>query len=385
MDYTFYQEKLKGKNFIFKVGSYNNVGGAETKAITVAEILKDMGANVSFVAKDGNGDLKTRLDQLGIPTLIFPYYFKINKFRKVIQIIRQILFLRKLKPDFILPWSSDNCKAILPYWRFTGAKYAWWNMQDEGRGLYKTPFEKKLMLEATDIISNSLAGKEFITESYGINPDNIVLYNNPTYVPDKNSIKKIWREKLGVDSDTLVVSMLANIIEFKDHKTLVKSWKMVADHFNLKGKKVMLLLAGRLEQPLTNQIKIMAFDLNLSNSIKFLGSISEVNELIMDSDLVVHSSNTEGCPNSVCEAMALGKAVIATDITGDREAVSDKFEDWTLSKPNDPNDLSNKLIRLLENPDKCAEIGTYNQQRIANVYTLDGMIETLFSRFVNVL
>ena len=130
MDYDKYKKHLQGKTFIFKIGSYNNLGGAETKAITMAEILKnECGANVLFLANGGDGDIKGILDQKGFQTLKFSYNLNAKPFKKLLQIIRQIIFLRKFKPDFILPWSSDNCKSILPFWRLTGARYSSGNME----------------------------------------------------------------------------------------------------------------------------------------------------------------------------------------------------------------------------------------------------------------
>lgn len=380
-----YKEKLGGKTFIFKIGTYNNLGGAEAKAIAIAEILKNIiGAKVYFLANGGDGVIKEILNKNRIETLVFNYDLNAKPFRKGMNIIKQILFLRQFKPDFILPWSSDNCKSILPFWRLTGAKYVWWNMQDEGRGLYKTPNEKKLLLEASEIISNSIAGQIFIHETYGIPKEQIKLYNNPTEIPDSSIIKPVWRTRLKIPKDTLVVSMIANITYYKDHYTLLKAWADVQEHFNNKGIVVKLLLAGDCRET-TASLKVLGFDLNISGSVFFLGSILDVNALIFESDLVVHSSNHEGCPNAVCEAMALQKPVVGTDIPGVREALSDKYENYTLTKPNDKTDLAQKLIFMLENPKLGNEIAVFNNQRIASEYTLDNMINTLFPTFVNVV
>lgn len=377
-----YKEKLKGKTFIFKIGTYNNLGGAETKAITLAEILKDdIGAKVIFLANGGDGIVKQLLNEKGFETLVFKYNLKAKPLKKAISIFNQILFLRKLKPDFILPWSSDNCKSILPFWKYTGAKYAWWNMQDEGRGLYKTPNEKKLLLEATEIISNSIAGQIFIHDTYGIPNEQIKLYNNPTEIPDSSAIKPVWRSRLRISEDTLLVSMIANITQYKDHHTLFKAWAIVQEHFNKKGIAVKLLLAGDCRETATS-LKVLGFDLNISGSIIFLGSILEINALVLESDLVVHSSNHEGCPNAVCEAMALEKPVVGTDIPGVREALSDKYENYTLTKPNDETDLAIKLIFMLENPKLAEEIAVFNKHRITTEYSLDNMIDTLFPIFL---
>lgn len=40
MDITVFKKKLENKTFLFKIGNYNNIGGAETNAIDLAEFLK---------------------------------------------------------------------------------------------------------------------------------------------------------------------------------------------------------------------------------------------------------------------------------------------------------------------------------------------------------
>jgi len=127
----------------------------------------------------------------------------------------------------------------------------------------------------------------------------------------------------------------------------------------------------------------LAFDLGIADSIKLLGSIKTTNSLILESDLIVHSSNKEGVPNVLCEAMALQKAVVATDIPGDREALTDTYQDYTLSKPNNPKDLADKIIYLLEHPQLKEEIGVYNFERVKAHYTTEHMISVFLDSFKN--
>ena len=129
-------------------------------------------------------------------------------------------------------------------------------------------------------------------------------------------------------------------------------------------------------------LKVLAFDLEISQSVKMLGSIQETNTLIRESTLVVHSSNKEGVPNVICEAMALEKPVVATNISGNKEAVSETYSIHTLSEPNNPNDLSQKIIAMLENTSLGEQIGVYNKQRIVNNYTKSQMVKIFLDSFI---
>ncbi len=377
-----YKTKLEGKTFIFKIGSYKNFGGAETQSLILARVLKkEFNAKIIFIADGGTGIVKDTYNKEGFETLNFAYRLKGTKTQKLIDTVKFIWFLRKLKPDFILPYSSDNCKKILGNWKYTGAKYAWWNMQDEGRFLFKTKHEEKLIKSVTEIVSNSYVGSEFLQTHYNLGARQIQQYNNPIAVPDTALIKPLWRNQLKLEANAIVVSMIANLTLWKDHKTLFNAWKYVLDHFQAKQQPIYLVLAGDTRET-TKDLKVLAFDLQIGHSIKMLGSIQKTNELIMESDMVVHSSLKEGVPNAICEAMALEKPVVATNISGNREGLSDRYLKTTLTEPNNPIDLAQKIIELLENKALAKEIGIYNKQRILQEYTQDQMVKIFLDSFV---
>lgn len=373
--------KLLGKTFIFKIGNYKAFGGAETQSFILAKHLKARyRARIIFLADNNEGPVKEAYLKEGFEAYQLQYRLHGTKLQKIRDTIKCITLLRSFKPDFLLPYTSDNCKKVLNGWRYTGAKYAWWNMQDEGRFLYKTKHEAQLLKGVTEIVSNSYVGSDFLRAHYDLGQTPIVKYNNPIAQPDPSKIKLQWRKELGIPSDALVVSMLANLTKWKDHTTLLKAWKHVYEHFKTK-RPIYLLLAGALKE-MTDIIKILAFDLEVAGSVKLLGSINSTNALILESDLVVHSSIKEGVPNAICEAMILGKAVVATDIPGNREAITAKYEHYTLSKPNDARDLGAKIIELLENKPLAKEIGLYNKGLITANYTVEQMVDTFVESFI---
>jgi len=374
-------QKLAHKTFVFKIGNYQAFGGAETQSFILAKHLKSRyQARIIFLADNNDGPVKEAYLKEGFEAYQLNYRLHGTKLQKLRDTIHCIKFLKSLKPDFLLPYTSDNCKKMLNGWRYTGAKYAWWNMQDEGRFLYKTKLEEKLLKGVTEIVSNSFVGGNFLRENYDLGAKPIVKYNNPIARPDLSKIKLQWRKTLEIPADAVVVSMLANLTKWKDHKTLVKAWKYVYKHFNNK-RPVYLLLAGALKET-TDEIKILAFDLEVANSIKLLGSIDSITALILESDLVVHSSNKEGVPNAICEAMILGKAVVATDIPGNREAITAKYEYHTLSEPHNASDLGLKIIKLIENKKLAEEIGKYNKVLIEANYAEEQMVDTFVESFL---
>jgi glycosyltransferase involved in cell wall biosynthesis len=176
--------------------------------------------------------------------------------------------------------------------------------------------------------------------------------------------------------------MIANVTVFKDHETLLYAWKEVVESNALSGYRPVLVLAGHLkEREHVKNLKVLAFDLGLGGSVRFLGPIDSTNALIYESDLVVHSSLTEGCPNAVCEAMALGKAVVGTDISGIRQALGDRNSELTLVGPREPKSLADAIVRLLASQQERERLGQANRRRIESEFSIEGMCEFFLSLF----
>jgi glycosyltransferase involved in cell wall biosynthesis len=141
-----------------------------------------------------------------------------------------------------------------------------------------------------------------------------------------------------------------------------------------------LALAGHLKDTAqVGKLKVLAFDLGLGTSVRFLGPLDTVNELMWESDLVVHSSVKEGCPNAVCEAMALGKPVVATDILGTRQALDEAFWNDCLAAPLDAQALAQRMLVFLKHADLSTKTGARNRQRIERHFAVEAMCEFFLS------
>lgn len=101
---------------------------------------------------------------------------------------------------------------------------------------------------------------------------------------------------------------------------------------------------------LRDSLKKMASDLNLDPFVTFMGIRSDVPFLLSQSDLFVLSSLWEGFPTVVMESMVCETAVIATDIPGTRELVTQGRNGW-LVLPKDPESLGEAIVNALGNPE----------------------------------
>lgn len=98
-----------------------------------------------------------------------------------------------------------------------------------------------------------------------------------------------------------------------------------------------------------------------SGLIEYPGHVSDVNEWIAKCHVFVLPSYREGVPRSTQEVMAIGRAVITTDVPGCRETVIDGVNGFIVPVWNSEK-LAEKMIYFIENPQKIAEMGNASHQ-----------------------
>jgi glycosyltransferase involved in cell wall biosynthesis len=364
-------ESRQNSKLVVVVGTLGHMGGAERQALYLVEHLAGLKrCSVEVVTFNDGTALRPRLAALGVPVHVVPYYFRWPRPRRLRALGQLALALRRTKADALLPFVGIHSKAVAQAWPYTNARFCWWNQQDEGRDLNGTQAEANILRRVSAITSNSVAGRDFLSTTYGIDPAAILVYNNGT--PHLEPVPADGlRSRLGLKGQQ-IVSMIANITSYKDHPTLLDAWRIVRKHFE--SDPPVLLLAGSVSETTTvARLQMQAFELGLSSDdVRFLGAVDDVVEVISASDVVVHSSLTEGCPNAVCEAMALSRAVVATDIPGSRQALGEDVP-GSLAPPGDAGALAERIIRLLENNEQRLLAGKRNRERIRSEFSIDAM------------
>ncbi len=364
----------EGKHFVFVIGYISQFGGAERQALILASMLRErIGARVSFLGWSRTpGLMNEKLDALEIPVHIHPLdwghrlTWRKSKVAKAQRLIGFTRFTRNVvKPDFLLPYVGENSKVAGLIWRRTGARYSWWNQRDEGREIHGSRLDRWVLANVSDVVSNSWEGKKFLVERCGVDSNRVRVLNNALPLPDPVSGRE-WRERLGLSDDDRLMVMAANLTQYKDHETLLRAFAMARS--SASGSKYHLALAGRLDDR-TQYLKSLAFDLGLSTSLTFLGTVADMNPLYAAADLVVHSSVTEGCPNAVLEGMSHAKPVIGTDISGLRQALGEDDVDLILSAAGDATALSLNMVRVLDNRSLAWQLGDKNRIRISEEFS----------------
>jgi len=112
-----------------------------------------------------------------------------------------------------------------------------------------------------------------------------------------------------------------------------------------------------------------------SKKIQFLGKINNIKEALQKTHCVILPSYREGMSRSLLEASACGIPIIATDVPGCREIISDKNNGY-LCKIKDSKDLFFKIEQFLElSNDELKAMGDYGRYKVEKEFCVELVIK----------
>ncbi|HCK86732.1 MAG TPA: glycosyltransferase family 1 protein [Ruminococcaceae bacterium] len=158
------------------------------------------------------------------------------------------------------------------------------------------------------------------------------------------------RAEYGYDGDTFIMIYPADLSVRKNQPMLFDALQKIAE----KNKNVKLLLPG---QPIRlEEYKRMVSERGIADNVEFLGYRRDINNLVGLSDLSVASSFQEGLPINIIEAMAMGNAIVATDVRGNNDAVEDGVNGY-LVPVGDSDLMAEKILELMNDREKLRTFG----------------------------
>jgi len=152
------------------------------------------------------------------------------------------------------------------------------------------------------------------------------------------------RSELNINNSSHLVGIVGRLAPVKGHTYFLRACKKVLDF--LPRTKFIIVGGG----PLKKDMEELANQLNIKESVYFLGFRRDLAKIYSDLDLVVLSSLNEGTPVSVIEAMTVGKPVIATKVGGVVDIMDDGVNGMIVP-PKNENALASAIVHLLKNPE----------------------------------
>jgi glycosyltransferase involved in cell wall biosynthesis len=320
------------------------LGGAETALAQLALATRARGHTVEVVALKQLGDAAQPLQDAGIPCLAL-HASDHPGWRTAWSVLSLAAHLKRSPPHVIHAWLSSGCAAVK---------------------LAAPPGIPRVMgLRVTDVPS---AGMLALLRA----PDGCAT----RYVAVSQGVADAWAPALKAGAQS--ISVIPNGVdvasqvqpEFPNARPL-----FLGRMAHQKG--VDTLLASLVDASFSVDItgagpdeallRLLAEKLGISSRVAFTGPTRQARAALIRCSVLVLPSRSEGMPNAVLEAMAVGRAVVATDIPGTREVVV-HGETGLLVPPENPLALRAAITRLQGDPALRARLGAAGYERARSVF-----------------
>jgi len=233
---------------------------------------------------------------------------------------------------------------------------AFWNRQSH-RIIAVSESTRRYLLAHEDLDDSSV-----ITISNGIDTER--------FRPAIGAQRKQARSELGMPADVFVIGGVGRLVSQKNFLLFLKVASNILKHYP----EVRFAIAGT--GPLEPILQAEAENLGISSQIIFLGHVSNRQSLYHALDILLITSDFEGTPMTLLEAMASGIPVVASGVDGIAEVCSDGVNSL-LAHPGDSAAFEKSLLRLIQDETLRGDLASAGRQTILERYDIQRITERI--------
>ena len=219
-------------------------------------------------------------------------------------------------------------------------------------------------------IAVSEANRRYLIQDKGLPARKIMVILNGCDVRRfdvRNVDPRPLRASLGFAAADPILLVVGRLEPQKGHRVLLDALPAVQREFP----GVRLLCVG--EGALRAELETRAADLELRESVRFVGQRTDIPAWLALADVVVLPSYYEGLPLAAIEALAAGRVMVATAVDGTPEVVVNE-ETGLLVPPGDPPLLAGAISRLLRDPALRADLAQAGRARVLERFNEAGQV-----------
>lgn len=192
-------------------------------------------------------------------------------------------------------------------------------------------------------------------------------------MPDGAAVQEM-RRRWGLAAEDRVVGSVGRLRPEKGQDVLVRAMAGVD------GVRLVIVGAG----PARADLERLAADLSISPAPVFAGETDQPLAALAALDVVSLPSRTEGLPQSLVEAMAIGKPIVASAVGGVPEAL-DHGRCGVLVPPGDEHALRAGVLGLLHDADGAARVGSAARRRAKSTYSMSVIGDLIERQYSTIL
>lgn len=291
---------------------------------------------------------------------------------------RRLDFIRRLSKAF----RHDRVKAVLSY---SFGNHAWVSMAARLAGVHRcyvtvqgSPMRDRSTMRKSqllahlarpfcsgEIAASRQVGNE-LRQGLRLPRHRIHIIENACNVAEIAERASRVRSKTQPNSPPVVL-MVARMDDAKDHETVIKACAILIRS----GHPIRLRFAG--DGPDRNDHEALCRSEGVTHVVEFLGSRTDVPELLGLADIAVLSTHTEGLPIALIEALSAKVPTVATDLPVCRE-VLDSGHCGLLIPPRNPDALASSIVRLLKDKSLRDQLVAEAFAKVEKSYNIDSLI-----------
>ena len=316
-------------------------GGVEAVTINYYRNIDKNKVQLDFICDEDSTNIPYKeIERMGGKVIIIPSYSKPFKYHKALK--------RVLKEgNYKIIHSNINTLSVFSLFAAKCAgvpvriahSHSTTNKKEKKKNLMKQVLRPFSKVFATDYMCCSELAGRWLFGDKEYDKGNVYLLNNAIDL-DKfkynESLRKMKRKELDIKDDTLVIGHIGRFVAQKNHDYLID----IFNEIHKKNNNSILLLAG--QGPLMEDIKNKVKELNLDDSVKFLGQRNDANELYQAFDVFLLPSLYEGLPVVGVEAQAAGLLCYLSDDMTKETKVLDITKFMSLN--NTPEEWANNIL-----------------------------------------
>ena len=314
--------------------------GAERVVLELAKYLPEFGyqsvLGIPIEAGQPPSEFAATAENLGYETVLLPIKGAFDT--KILKSIRQLVQRNNIelihshgyREDFYTIFSRTDAKRVATNhlwkrttWRLKAYAYldAWLLRHFQSVIAVSQPVE-------SDMIAAGIPNKLINTIANGIDSARFAELIE----------KKQAAKSLNIPADKIVIGTLSSLTIEKGINHLIEALAVL----NTKAENFHLLIVGSGEEQVSLEQAVRHY--NLGDNVSFAGRRSDISNVLSAIDIFALPSLNEGLPMALLEAMAAGKAVIATNV-GDVHTVVNEHT-GILIEPANANQIANSLTEL---------------------------------------
>lgn len=349
-----------------------SIGGAE---MMLYQLLKNIDLStyepciITFV--QNRGWLLDNILGLNVPV----YNINVRSKADVLSIWKIHRLINTIQPDILqtYPFSSDFVGRIVGSWNQVPVIISSIHSVTFGGKIkeHAIRYTDKYALKATAICQ---AAADIMKKKNLVSVGKLKVIYNGIELKDfsiklTTDEKEKIRHSLGLEATDFFLLAVGRLSPPKGYSFLLDAVSFLQKK-GYRGVKLVIAGDGELRNTLEKQVE----QLNIKDSVFFLGLRDDIPKLMASADTLVLSSLWEGLPIVVLEAMASQLPVVSTSVGGIPELVTEK-ETGFLVPPQNPQRLAGVLEKMVLIPvNERKNMGVKGRERVATYFTIDKMV-----------